>query len=213
MMAWHTSMRSKGSLCRSGSLALANTAVSSSGSGSMRWRLRSSGTSTDSGRGNGSLPRPCLTAISHAETALRKTSLPGSAKSSRPVAESASSPVMIQRKVQCPATTSWFFALDGRHDVVGTRLEEPWRHAELPLGQTHGPPSSFGPREGSQLGDRCVPAASHHHFATRGRGQALREPGLGQQVFSKSLAPPLGAFPDGGARACVRQPARACDGA
>ena len=70
-MAWHTSIRSKGSRWSGGSLSRCRADSSSNPRVSMPWRRRCAGTNRAGASGSGSRPAACLRAISHAETALR----------------------------------------------------------------------------------------------------------------------------------------------
>src|SRR6266542_2883820 len=83
-----TRIRSKGSRWRSGSLETWSAAASSMSRRSMPCASRARGTNRSGVSGSGKRPSRCLTAISQAEAALKYTSLAGSAKASRALAES-----------------------------------------------------------------------------------------------------------------------------
>jgi len=100
IMAWQISIRSNGSLCNWGSLVRCNVALSSSGSVSTPCCSLWVGMNLSGASGRGSRPRACLMEIYQVETELRKTSFPGSPKSSRARVECSGASAIIRRKVQ-----------------------------------------------------------------------------------------------------------------
>ncbi len=191
-MAGATRPRSKGSRWWDESTTSWRAAVSLNGSGSTPSAAASCARRHPGSSGSWSFPGRALTAIPHAQNALRTTSWPGSRYARRARADSTGESAASHRKVHVssrsliPSESLRIHPADRRRDARRSGPERPDPGPCSPAGL---PPPL---RRGTQFRNRDVPAAQHKLLALDRAVEERGQPGLGFQ----DIDPSHGLIPD-----------------